>query len=563
MATDHQPLIGVFNKPLEKITSERLARIREKTMLFSFKVVYTPAKQNQGTDAVSRSPVDSIDCNLIETPSIEEDMNQMPYNVIACLSVEDNCSDIDYTIHYSKLLESIRTDASYQQLQQLIKEGFPSDKHSVEEQFQRLWDVKDQLTITESGVILVGYRIYIPKNYRKTILRLLHAAHQGVTTMKRRANESVFWPGINNDLRNTRLNCQYCNEIAPRYTKEPLMITPDPSFPFQHIARDFFAVKGHTYLVLVDRYSGWFNVSYFKPNQATSANVIRECIGLFSAYGTPEVFASDGGPQFTSNEFKIFLKDWDVIHRVSSPLYPQSNRRAEAAVKTAKRIISNYVTKEEPYNHRAIAEAIMQHRNTPLTDLKLSPAQILFHRKLRDRVPTHPKHLRLHKKWILTAKQREHLYSATKAASMERYNRISQTLVSLKPRTKVMVLTNLKNPRWSLSGTVVMQLPFRSYRVKMHGSGRTIIRNRRFLRPYQDGHDHSYADTTIDTSITPSTMLPPTENTQLQSNASTDSHSSDIPENRIVKELQDFNNPGTRESNDTYSYRTTRSGQKY
>ena len=53
------------------------------------------------------------------------------------------------------------------------------------------------------------------------------------------------------------------------------------------------------------------------------------------------------------------------------------------------------------------AKAMLQYRNTPFPDLDLSPAQLLFHRQLRDSVPCNPKHYSLHKDWILSADERD------------------------------------------------------------------------------------------------------------------------------------------------------------
>ena len=351
-------------------------------------------------------------------------------------------------------------------------------------------------------------------------------------------------------------------KVAPRHTKEPLIITPDPEFPFQDVAADFFSVKGHSYLVLVDRYSGWFTVSYFQPHQATSCNLIHECVAMFSAYGAPEVLSSDGGPQFTSQEFKLFLGNWNIRHRLSSPEYPQSNGRAEAAVKTAKRIISNYVSDTEPYNHEKIARAIIQHRNTPLPDLKLSPAQLLFHRRLRDQIPTHPHHLRLHKKWILSSIQRENLFRTKNIAMQQRYDQVSRTLDPLDPQTKVLVLTPRKGSRWTRSGIVVMKLPFRQYKIRLDGSGRIVIRNRRFLRRYNHKHAALPEDENGYPSLTPnlSDESPLSQTTPLPSyeNDLTYTSQTDIPRN-----LLPHNKPGRLEESCQYQHRTTRSNRQY
>ena len=103
-----------------------------------------------------------------------------------------------------------------------------------------------------------------------------------------------------------------------------------------------------------------------------------ECRILFENYGAPE-FASDGGPQFTSAEFHNFLKDWGIHHRLSSAGYPQSNGRAELAVKAAKRIIRDNTSNNGSLDNNKAAGAILQYRNTPITGIDLSPAQILFH----------------------------------------------------------------------------------------------------------------------------------------------------------------------------------------
>ena len=283
---------------------------------------------------------------------------------------------------------------------------------------------------------------------------------------------------------NVKEKCKHFDEIAQPNTKEPLIQTPHPDFPFQQIAAEYFTIYGYTYLILADHYSGWFTVSYFKSNEATIANFIKECINLFCAYGAPETFSSGGEPKFKSEEFSSFLQDWNIYHKIRTKNihYTQPIGRSESAIKTARRIISNYVTKQNPINNKGITRAIIQHRNTPLPDLKLSPAQILFHKQLRKEIPAHPRHFPLHRDWIMEAKQQELLFKTKIDVPTSPYTNVSRNLTPLKPRTKVVLLTGNKNLKWSLSGVVVMVLPFRKYRVKLNGSGRIVTRSRCFLR---------------------------------------------------------------------------------
>ena len=64
--------------------------------------------------------------------------------------------------------------------------------------------------------------------------------------------------------------------------------------------------------------------------------------------------SSDGGPQFKAEAFKAFLRNWGVYHRKSSVDYAQeSNARAEVAVKSAKRIVSDNCNQNRSLNNDA------------------------------------------------------------------------------------------------------------------------------------------------------------------------------------------------------------------
>ena len=57
---------------------------------------------------------------------------------------------------------------------------------------------------------------------------------------------------------------------------------------------------------------------------------------VFAELGVPNVIVSDGGPQYTSAEFKDFMRQLQIKHRVSSARNPQLNGMAERCVQTMK-----------------------------------------------------------------------------------------------------------------------------------------------------------------------------------------------------------------------------------
>ncbi len=175
-------------------------------------------------------------------------------------------------------------------------------------------------------------------------------------------------------------------------------------YPFQAICADFFTFKGKTYLVIVDRYSNWPIVERANDGSKGLINCLRS---TFATYGIPDEIASDGGREFTSHITRKFLNDWGVHQRISSVAYPHSNCRAEIGVKTSKRIITENTDANGNLNVDAFQKAILSYRNTPSADSKLSLAECLFGRPIRDVIPVHRNKYRPQQMWVEILNRRE------------------------------------------------------------------------------------------------------------------------------------------------------------
>ena len=167
----------------------------------------------------------------------------------------------------------------------------------------------------------------------------------------------------------------------------------------------------------------------------------------------------------------------------SSALYPQGNGRAELAVKSAKRILRENITPTGSLNTDQACRALLQYRNTPIQHIGLSPAQILFHRNLRDSIPVDPMKLRPNKYWITAAATRETAFKKRNEDMASRYNRTTRILLPLHTGVDVLVQDPTNKKRWNRSGTIV-EVDGRKYTIKMHGSGRIVTRNRKFIKPF-------------------------------------------------------------------------------
>ena len=113
------------------------------------------------------------------------------------------------------------------------------------------------------------------------MLRCLHAAHQGVVGMKARANESVYWPGMDASIRNHRESCGTCVKIAPSQPREPLVLSPSPEWPFQQMVLDLFYVEHHAYLACADRLTGWLMLFHLRQGEACARHLISICRSIF------------------------------------------------------------------------------------------------------------------------------------------------------------------------------------------------------------------------------------------------------------------------------------------
>ena len=84
-------------------------------------------------------------------------------------------------------------------------------------------------------------------------------------------------------------------------------------------------------------FSGWLEIQPLVDMSPTSVKLVLE--SMFGTFGPPVELHTDCGRQFVGTELKQWLSDWGMTLITSSPHYPQSNVRVEAAVKIAKKLV--------------------------------------------------------------------------------------------------------------------------------------------------------------------------------------------------------------------------------
>ncbi|XP_064111230.1 uncharacterized protein K02A2.6-like [Macrobrachium nipponense] len=302
-------------------------------------------------------------------------------------------------------------DPVYQLLLARVTAGdWPQQKSQEISCLRPFFSVRDRLAINQD---LVTYSVdqgciclVIPKDLRCQVAANLHAGHQGLDSMLRRARQSVYWPVIEGDLQHRRAQCTSCDEHAPSLPPEEMILTPPAEYPFQQVVADMFQTEGNVYMVYADRLTSWLEVVHF-PCGATSNKINNHLRSYFSRWGAPEQILTDGGTNLASEEMVAFFRRWGVKVHLSSAQYPQSNGRAEAAVKSAKRLLRENTSKGGALESDKTGLAILQYLNTPLKEINMSPSQLATGRQLRDGVLTARRHLFVDRYWRRTIRQRE------------------------------------------------------------------------------------------------------------------------------------------------------------
>ena len=477
VVTDHKPLVKVFgDRTLDEITNTRLFRLKQRTLQWRFQIAYSPGKTNFAADATSRYPcLHSSVCHLTLGDLSER-------VVVAALSNETTKIT---SIPWDTLASETQRDEVLSELSRAVIEGFGSTYKNIT-QFMRY---KDSLFV-QNGVVMYQDRAVIPKSLRPVVLDSLHAAHQGVSAMHLQAQSIAFWPGMTNDITNKRNQCHHCNRNAPSQASTPSEPADPPSCPFEHIFADFFDFGGHHYLVAGDRLSGFTEVFHTpKGSSNAGARGLVKCLRKwFATFGVPRQLSSDGGPEFTAEMTSDFLKSWGVSHRISSAYHPQSNGRAEVAVKSVKRLMGENLGHLGDLNTDSFLKAMLQFRNTPDPDCGISPAQIVFGRPLRDNLlfTDYLARETYSKRWQDAWQAKEEALRARFIRTSEVLNRHARYLPPLRPGDKCFVQnqTGQHAKKWHHTGTVKEVLKHEKYVVRMDGSDRVTCRNRKFLRRY-------------------------------------------------------------------------------
>lgn len=273
------------------------------------------------------------------------------------------------------------------------------------------------------------------------------------------------------DIENFVQSCEMCQQFLKANQKEPMLISAIPPLPWHTVSVDLFNYANQDYLIAVDNYSFYWEIS---PLVSTSAvAVARALFSIFQHFGLPVVLRSDNGTQLTSFDFAEILKRHGIQQITSSPYHPKGNSIAERAVQEAKKIL-----RKVRYGSIEYYNAVMEWRNIPRNEKLGSPMQRLMSRRARTTVPVVPLALQPE---VIPPQQVVQLLQEEREKQKKYYDQHARPLTAFKERDQVRLFD--RNEGIWKPGTIVRVLSQpRSYSVQDDESGTIRRRNRAMLR---------------------------------------------------------------------------------
>ena len=72
------------------------------------------------------------------------------------------------------------------------------------------------------------------------MLEKIHQGHMGIEKSKRRARDTLYWPGMNSQITDKVSRCTICLKHRKKNTREPMIASRVPSKPWEFVATDLF-----------------------------------------------------------------------------------------------------------------------------------------------------------------------------------------------------------------------------------------------------------------------------------------------------------------------------------
>lgn len=346
--TDHLALkwLNSIDNP-----SGRIARWALELQQHSFEIQYRKGKYNVVADTLSRQPR--------ETTEVLRTLD----------AAEGACDWVEAT--KAKIIKEPRKYPDYMIENGVLYRHIPREIGDEEEE---------------------PWKLCVGRPDRRRVLAENHdaasAGHLGVRKTILRVARLYYWPGMFRDVARYVRNCDSCQRFkAEQRRPAGEMLTRIPEEPWSTVCADFVGPLPRSrrgfnmLLVFLDKFTKWVEiVPLRKATTSTLQQAFRERI--VARFGVPKVFLTDNGVQFTSNQFRKYLRNLGVRQQYTAPYTPRENP-TERANRTIKTIISQFTGADQRNWDELLPEITLAINSSTSSATGYSPSYLVQGRQPR------------------------------------------------------------------------------------------------------------------------------------------------------------------------------------
>ena len=373
VVTDHQPLIPIYTPDSNKPRPLRVDSHRTKLLQFDYHVIYMPGKETP-CDYGSRHPPETAHFSDKEKEEwCIQDGNDIQVNRV-----------IDDILPSSIPLQVIQKETKDDSDLQHLKEDITTRKQCSKD-LSSYKGIFNELALV-NGLIMRGDKIVIPKSLQNDVIGLAHECHLGAEKTVALIRETCWFPRMTQMVKEFVQTCKGCLSAISNTPPVPLEPNLLPDRPWQHLHGDFKGPIGGKYYmhIIIDQYSKFPEVDIVTT---TSFEKLRPVLDrIFSTHGIPEKLSTDNGSPYTSDALAQYAKEMGFQLTPVTPRDPQCNGFAENFIKTLCKLLHTCAA-EEKDPKRELHRFLLQYRATPHLTTGRSPAEMLFNRRIRTKLP--------------------------------------------------------------------------------------------------------------------------------------------------------------------------------
>ena len=282
-------------------------------------------------------------------------------------------------------------DGTISDIKARIKKGIPKrlETHWESDQLRPYKTHLKTLQVVHDGLYKMkdGKPIpVIPFKFAIEVAKSTHTglSHVGALKVKGVVDKHFWHPNMDEIIKDVCSTCVQCQRSkTSNITRKAPVLKIQTSMPGEILSVDLMVLpktkKGNIgVLVAVDHCSKWLQVVPIKNKSGrTVANAMRRQI-IPNLVRVPDAVLSDNGREFTAEDFKEVMREFNIRHIFSTPYHPSSNGAVERVNRTIIQLLKGTADRDGTEWDDKLYKVVVSYNSTTHSQIKLSPSEFIL-----------------------------------------------------------------------------------------------------------------------------------------------------------------------------------------